>query len=165
MTINLYRVDDRLVHGQVTVGWVRALQPDAIIVVDDEVASNPWEEKLFQSAAPDPLKVFVWSTGDALEKLREAENSGETAFLLTRDLKTMGELIRGGVEIPVVNLGGLHFSNDKTQILPYVSFSADDIEVLMFMKERNIEIDVRDVPTTEKKDVFGLLKTKGLLKE
>ena len=31
------------------------------------------------------------------------------------------------------------------------------------MKEKEIEIDVRDVPTTEKKDIFELLKAKGLL--
>ena len=38
-----------------------------------------------------------------------------------------------------------------------------DIDILKNLKDRNIEIDVRDVPTTEKKDIFELLKEKGLL--
>ena len=163
MSIILYRVDDRLIHGQVTVGWARALQPGLVIIVDDEVASNPWEEKLFQSAAPAPLNVKVWSTADALKELPGVQSAEPSGFLLTRELKTMVDLIKGGTEIPSVNLGGLHFSQNKTQILPYISFSSIDIEMLKFLRDRNIEIDVRDVPTTEKKDIFGLLKVKGLL--
>jgi len=163
MSIVLYRVDDRLIHGQVTVGWGRALQPDTIILVDDEVASNPWEEKLFQSSAPEPLKVSVWSSDVAVKEVQAVQSSEGVAFLLTRDLKTLVGLIERGVEIPSVNLGGLHFSPDKVQVLPYLSFSKEDIGMLRFLREREIEIDVRDLPTAEKKDVFDLLKAKGLL--
>ncbi len=162
MSIILYRVDDRLIHGQVTVGWARALEPDMIIIVDDEVASNPWEVKLFQSAVPEPLKVVVWSMADALKELPGAQETDKIGFVLTRDLKAMAALIEGGTEIPSINLGGLHFSHNKTQILPYISFSSEDIDILKILKDRNVEIDVRDVPTTEKKDIIELLKEKGL---
>jgi mannose/fructose/N-acetylgalactosamine-specific phosphotransferase system component IIB len=165
MGVILYRVDDRLIHGQVTVGWARALQPDAFIIVDDEVAANPWEEKLFQSAAPEPLGVSVWSVKDALIELPLAQKSAEKAIFLTRDLKTMSELLRGGIDIPAVNLGGLHFSHDKIQVLPYIAFSREDIDILLYMREMGVDIDVRDVPTTDRKDVFQLLKSRGLLDE
>ena len=36
--IELIRVDNRLVHGQVGVTWVNALNIDTIVVVDDETA-------------------------------------------------------------------------------------------------------------------------------
>jgi mannose/fructose/N-acetylgalactosamine-specific phosphotransferase system component IIB len=162
MSVILYRVDDRLIHGQVTVGWARALQPDRIIIVDDEVAANPWEEKLFRSAAPEPLEVSVWSSGTALDKVPGVQESEEKAFLLTRDLETMVGLMRGGIEIPSINLGGLHFSSDKKQVLPYISFSASDLDILRDLKKEGIEIDIRDVPTTEKRDIFQLLKSRGL---
>jgi mannose/fructose/N-acetylgalactosamine-specific phosphotransferase system component IIB len=165
MSIILYRVDDRLIHGQVTVGWARALQPDTIIIVDDEVASNPWEVKLFQSAVPEPLKVVVWSKEDAVKNLPGAQETDKIGFLLTRDLKTMADLVESGTEIPSINLGGLHFSHNKIQILPYISFSSEDIAILEIFRDRNIEIDVRDVPTTEKKDVFEMLREEGLLKK
>lgn len=74
----------------------------------------------------------------------------------------MVELIRKGNEIPSVNLGGLHYSHGKTQILPYISFSDEDLDLIHYLSERGIEIDVRDVPTTEKKDIFDLLRAKGL---
>jgi mannose/fructose/N-acetylgalactosamine-specific phosphotransferase system component IIB len=165
MGVILYRVDDRLIHGQVTVGWARALQPDAFIIVDDEVAANPWEAKLFQSAAPDPIGVSVWSERQALEELPRAQEGRERAILLTRDLKTMSGLIRGGMVIPSVNLGGLHFSSGKTQVLPYISLGPEDVEILVDMRDRGIELDVRDVPTTDRKDILDLLRRRGLLEE
>ena len=38
--IELIRVDNRLVHGQVGVTWVNALNIDTIVVVDDETAGT-----------------------------------------------------------------------------------------------------------------------------
>ena len=46
MSIVLVRVDDRLIHGQVVVGWVQALGAQRIVLVDDEVSANAWEREL-----------------------------------------------------------------------------------------------------------------------
>ena len=43
--IELIRVDNRLVHGQVGVTWVNALNIDTIVVVDDETAINVFSQK------------------------------------------------------------------------------------------------------------------------
>jgi len=40
MALVLVRVDDRLIHGQVLVGWGRFLSADHIIVADDKVAND-----------------------------------------------------------------------------------------------------------------------------
>ena len=36
MPILLTRIDDRLIHGQVVVGWAQALKADHIVVINDE---------------------------------------------------------------------------------------------------------------------------------
>ena len=40
LQIQLIRVDNRLVHGQVGMTWSSALDIDAIVVVDEEVVYN-----------------------------------------------------------------------------------------------------------------------------
>ena len=35
MPIVLYRIDERLIHGQVVVGWGGQLRPDLFVVVDE----------------------------------------------------------------------------------------------------------------------------------
>ena len=49
--IELIRVDNRLVHGQVGVSWSVSLNIDTIVVVDDETAQNPLSQKLMQTIA------------------------------------------------------------------------------------------------------------------
>lgn len=49
--IELIRVDNRLVHGQVGVTWVNALNIDTIVVVDDETAVNVFSQKMMKTIA------------------------------------------------------------------------------------------------------------------
>ncbi len=44
MSVVLYRVDDRLIHGQVVVGWGQRLGVGFIVLVDDGVQANDWEQ-------------------------------------------------------------------------------------------------------------------------
>jgi mannose/fructose/N-acetylgalactosamine-specific phosphotransferase system component IIB len=44
MAIVLFRVDDRLTHGQVVVGWGRPLGINRIVLVDEQVAGSAWEQ-------------------------------------------------------------------------------------------------------------------------
>ena len=38
--VELCRIDDRLLHGQVAVTWVGAVAPEAILIANDEAATN-----------------------------------------------------------------------------------------------------------------------------
>ena len=57
--IILFRIDDRLIHAQVVVGWGGKLSPDRIILADDTVSAEDWERELFTSAAEPDFKATV----------------------------------------------------------------------------------------------------------
>ena len=59
MPIVLCRVDDRLVHGQVVIGWGRPLGIELIVLVDDEVAGSDWEQDLYRMAVPPEIERAV----------------------------------------------------------------------------------------------------------
>ena len=40
MPITLYRIDDRLIHGQVVIGWGQPLGVRLVVLVDDEVHAS-----------------------------------------------------------------------------------------------------------------------------
>ena len=52
MTLVLCRVDDRLIHGQVIVGWGQPLGIQRIVLADDDVARSEWEQDLYRMAVP-----------------------------------------------------------------------------------------------------------------
>jgi PTS system mannose-specific IIB component/fructoselysine and glucoselysine-specific PTS system IIB component len=52
MSIVLFRVDERLIHGQVVVGWGERLHIQQIVVVDDQLRESPWEQELYCLGVP-----------------------------------------------------------------------------------------------------------------
>ena len=57
MTLVLYRVDDRLVHGQVVIGWGKPLNLGFIVLVDDAVCGSEWERDLYRMGTPPEIEL------------------------------------------------------------------------------------------------------------
>src|SRR3990172_13012892 len=118
--IELYRIDDRLVHGQVVVGWGQPLQLGFIVLVDDAVAASEWEQELYRMGVPPEMEVRFESVASALEHLAEYEARADRGLLLTADVGTMRKLVEGSRLIRTVNLGGVHHRPGRAPRLRYV---------------------------------------------
>ena len=66
MSLVLYRIDDRLIHGQVVIGWGRPLDVGFVALVDDQVAASDWEQDLYRMGVPPEVEVFFASVIDAV---------------------------------------------------------------------------------------------------
>src|SRR5688500_6020561 len=109
MSIVLFRVDERLIHGQVIVGWGSALHPDRIVVVDDDLAVSDWEQELYAMGLPDELTSSFESVADARDHLPDWRSDALRILVLTRDVSTMRRLAdAGAMRGEEVNIGGIH---------------------------------------------------------
>jgi len=156
--IILTRIDDRLIHGQVTVGWGEALKPDRIILANDEVASNEWEQELYRAAVPSEIEVCVTSVKDAAAILSEEEHNGRRTILLVASPQDVLRLFHCGAHIEKVNVGGLHFREGKHALLPFVYVDEDDLNALRTLCQRGIRVECQDVPTCRRIGMEKLLK-------
>jgi hypothetical protein len=77
MPITVYRIDERLLHGQVVVGWGRRLGIGFYAVVDDGIAGTAWERDLYGSALPAGVEPFFLTVEDAIGQLPELEDRGD----------------------------------------------------------------------------------------
>ena len=59
MSLRLVRIDDRLIHGQVVAGWLRALGARRIVIVDDATAGDEFLREVLTLAAPQGVPVEV----------------------------------------------------------------------------------------------------------
>ena len=145
MTIVLNRIDDRLIHGQVVVGWGQPLDVKFIVLVDDAVASSDWEQELYRMGVPPGMDVCFHSAADAAPLLDGYRTEARPGILLTGDIATMRELVeRGGVR--EVNIGGIHHRAGRTQHLRYVFLTADEEEALRGLAARGAVVTAQDVP-------------------
>ena len=148
MPVVLFRVDDRLVHGQVIVGWGRPLAVERIILVDDAVAASPWEADLYRLAVPPSMVLEVVSTADAGAHVRGWEADARRTIVVTGDIPSMQALRAAGHDVVrEVNIGGLHLQPGRTERLPFVFLTDAEFLALEAMAAEGVRVRAQDVPT------------------
>src|SRR5262249_35455514 len=145
VTIELHRIDDRLIHGQVVVGWGQPLDIGFIVLVDDTVATSDWEQELYRMGVPPEMEVYFHSTADAVQALPKYRSDKRHGILLTGDIATMGKLVeQAGVD--TVNIGGLHSRAGRIPKLRYVFLTPEEEQQLRAIAER-ATVTAQDVPS------------------
>ena len=144
----LFRVDERLIHGQVVVGWGRRLHPHRIIVVSDNLSREPVEQDIYRTGLAASIEAVFWNLDEAIKGLLAVLDSDETIIVLTEDLETMLRLAGGGIPITDVNIGGLYAGEGRTRLLPYVWLSSDDEQRVRELEALGVRVVAQDLPTT-----------------
>lgn len=157
MPILLYRVDERLIHGQVVIGWGHQLRPDRYLVVDDELAGSEWEQELYRLGAAGAEVVFETVDG-AIERLSEWRDAATRSILLVRDIAAMRRLAAGGVIAGErVNLGGIHHGPGRVEVLTYLHLTEDDRADLRAIAAEGCDVTARDLPEAHRVALETLL--------
>lgn len=158
MPIILLRVDERLIHGQVVVGWGSVLHPDLLVVVDDELAESTWEQELYTIGVPPELETEFVSVAGAREAVDDWRRGRRRVVVLTRDIATMHRLAAGGVLAgDEVNIGGIHYAPGRRQVLPYLHLGPDEEGELRALSGEGVQISARDLPGARRVPLTELL--------
>lgn len=151
MKLALVRVDDRLIHGQVLLGWGPSLDPARYVVVDDGLAADPFERALLESSALG-TPVEVLSIELAATRLATLTLQGEKTVVLVRALPEAARLAaaleRVGAGLTAINLGGLHYAPGKTRVHDVVYLDRADRAALAALERLGVRVVVQDVPAT-----------------
>lgn len=147
MPIVLFRVDERLIHGQVVVGWGERLHMDRIVVVDDELSASAWEQELYCLGVPPSVDAVFTTVADARRSLPTWREEGRRVVVLVRDLGTLSRLAEGGLlSNEEINLGGIHFAAGRERVLPYLFLSPEEQLRLREIAQSGAVLEARDLP-------------------
>ena len=87
MAVIHLRIDNRLIHGQVTVAWVNSLGADHLICTNDKVAKDPVQKMLLPQAARG-IKTSVLSVADTAEYVKSEAAEKEKIMIIAKFPKT-----------------------------------------------------------------------------
>jgi mannose/fructose/N-acetylgalactosamine-specific phosphotransferase system component IIB len=144
--IELHRIDDRLIHGQVVVGWGQPLELRFLVLVDDEVAASEWEQELYRMGVPPDMRVEFVSVAQAVERYPVFAADPKPGMLLTGDIDTMARLCAAIPALRRVNLGGVHHRAGRAQKLRYIFLTPAEEAELRALAASGVEISAQDVP-------------------
>jgi mannose/fructose/N-acetylgalactosamine-specific phosphotransferase system component IIB len=143
------RIDDRLIHGQVTVGWRQYLRYQEIWVVDDLVRGDPYLWDALQLATPVGIEVRGMGLQEAIEVLTEDATPnaasvggtyGGSVLMLLRSPKVGLALLEGGVLFGRVNVGNLGARPGSVRAMRSISLTQDDVDALDALTKRGVEV-------------------------
>src|SRR2546427_12916777 len=104
MSLALYRIDDRLIHGQVVVGWGQPLHVSFIVLVDDEVSSSDWEQDLYRMGVPPQIEAIFASVNQAAQLFSTWQTDERVGILLVGDIDTAAGAARVSPPAPRARL-------------------------------------------------------------
>ncbi|HVG43837.1 MAG TPA: PTS sugar transporter subunit IIB [Longimicrobium sp.] len=151
MPIVLFRVDERLIHGQVVVGWGGPLHADRMVVVDDELAASPWEQELYCLGVPPEIEARFLPVDQARGELAGWKQDPRRTIVLVRDVATARRLAEGGALAgEEVNLGGIHHAEGRAQVLPYLHLRPAERAALHEIAATGATVAARDLPASRR---------------
>ncbi len=148
MPLILFRIDERLLHGQVLVGWGSRLGIERYVVVDEALTHSPWEQELYASGLPRGVDALFLPPEEAIARFAELDDGAERGALLTRGTGAMRRLAESGLlRDRKVNVGGLHAGPGREKRLDYVYLGDDEVEDLLAIRPLVAKLTARDLPT------------------
>jgi mannose/fructose/N-acetylgalactosamine-specific phosphotransferase system component IIB len=160
--IALFRVDDRLIHGQVVVKWLRHLRCDDIWIVDDDLWEDDFMQQVLRLAAPPGVRVHVVPVREASRLLPPSRSDGLTALLLVRSPQTALELLDQGLQFSELNVGGLAGGPQTTRLYKSVSATAEQVVALQVMQKRGVRVYFQMVPEERPVEMTEVLPAQPL---
>lgn len=143
MPLRWVRVDDRLIHGQVVVAWRGYLRFDTILVVDDEVAGDPYLRDVLCLAAPAGLTVGVYTTAAAVSVLTTPA-CGQ--IVLLKRPETALSLLTAGVSLPQLNVGNLAAAPGSRRVAGAISLTPAHAAALDALTGRGVRVTFQATP-------------------
>lgn len=146
MALDHFRIDDRLIHGQVVVGWGQPCALEFLVLVDDAVVASDWEQELYRMGVPPEMTLHFESVEGAAAHLDAYRGKAAAGMLLTGEIETMQRLVQLAPSITRVTLGGVHHREGRVPRLRYVFLAPEEEAQLRTLAASGVQIVAQDVP-------------------
>lgn len=146
-----FRLDERLIHGQVATFWTRTLQADRIIIADDNVLKDEIGMSALKAAVPAGVHLSVLTVENAAKRLNAGIYSGQRVFLIVNKTKSIVRLLDGGLKVKEVNIGNMGEKEGRKQIKKSVYCTPEEIADIEAAEKKGVQVFAQMVPNDEKK--------------
>lgn len=144
--IKLARVDFRLMHGQVVTNWIKQVSADAILIVDDKLASDKFLAQVFLMAAPPGVKISIKSMKKAIQGAKEDRYNGLNLLVLFKSIENAKKAYDSGFPLNELQIGGLGNGSNKVMISNEIFLSEEEADMLEEMNKNGLKINLQVTP-------------------
>ena len=162
MNINVFRIDDRLIHGQIITKWIKDANAKMIMVVDDKAAGDKTQQMILKFAVPAGIKLEILSKEAAVKRVAE-DTTNTNVLMLVRNPKEANALVEMGLKVDRIIIGNISNSKSevgRTKLLAYIYVEPADVEAIKSLNDKGILLEVKAVPEEKAKNPMELIAKK-----
>lgn len=145
--IVLARIDDRLIHGQVMTAWIHELNIGEILIIDDATFKNSFLTSVMKSAIPSNIKLSIYDMKGGIEYIKETQSN---LILLVKTPDIILELIKNGIVINKLNVGGMGSKPGRTKLYRNISATEEEVHILREIQGKGTDVFIQVVPSDKK---------------
>ena len=161
--IKMFRIDERLIHGQIAIKWSRYTGVDHIVVGNDAAANSPIIQKSLKMAAPAGIKTAIRGVDDAIALLNDPRCESMKILMLVspEDAERVVAAVSG---IPYINIGNYGRIAPEKPGMPRKRYGnniyCDEVEVESFkhLIATGLKCIYQTTPEEPAEDITNLFK-------
>lgn len=146
MSIEIIRVDDRLIHGQVAIGWTRSRGINTILAIDDATAKDRMQCQLMKMATPPGVTPYFLTVDDAAEKILKDTYKNKKVMILVKGPAELSALFDKGIEMSEVNIGNQRSGENKIQLASQMFATKEELNLWKQISDKGIKLYAQGVP-------------------
>lgn len=140
MSVELTRVDYRLIHGQVITNWMSFYNITKIVTIDDALRNDEFMQDVFKMAAPKGVKIVIYGSAEAAKAQADGEFEDGRVMLLLRNVQAFDTAVKAGVKFDRVQIGGLGGAAGRKSVLGPITLDQKDLDTLLEIQKTGVDI-------------------------
>lgn len=146
MSIELTRVDFRLIHGQVITRWLTQCQINEIVTIDTALSKDAFMQEVFKMAAPKGVKITIVNVEDAVKRQQEGAFDKNCVMVLFKGVAELNAAVQAGLKLEKVQIGGLGGGPGRKAVNNAITLDRADADTLLELEKMGIEIYFQTTP-------------------
>ena len=150
MAVEMIRIDDRLIHGQIVTAWAKNKQINKIWIVDDGVAKDDFLKGIMQLVAPADKELLITGLSEIPALLSKLDNEAPRVLILVKFPYVAEAIFKAGVKLQELNVGGIGASPDRQKLFKNISASKEEKETLKNIQDMGVDVFFQVTPDERK---------------
>ena len=155
--IELVRIDDRMLHGQVVSTWLKDYGIEQVLIINDKAANDPIQKSVAGLAAPKDVRVHLFGVEQFIDILKKTPIKRKTMLIFTTSTDVL-KLVENGLEIKEVNVGGMRYNESRKRLSKAVSVTTEEEEAFKKLIKKDMKVFIQMIPKSDETMMKNLLK-------
>lgn len=153
MAIVEVRVDDRLIHGQVSGYWVPQFNVQRILIIDNYIVNDEPRKTALKFGCPPSCKLSIFDVQKAADKLKRKIDNGIRVMILCQNPQPLAELVKEGYLIDHVTVGNMASKVGAEHIAENAYVSLEERKAFEYLVQQNIPIYYQIAPNKQVENI------------